>query len=212
VARGLVRLTRGEIDGAVQDLEQALHLCRTAEIRLLFPHTARYLGRAYTLIGRNEDARLLLEEAIGQSSALAAGRPAGLVRFGRSLGRTWRGRIPRGRGVGDIDARPVAPARLPAGRGPGIAPAGGNRVGRGNPDLQSSEQYCRQALELAKSLEMLPEVAHCQRDLALLLARMTFASKARHAAVRGHRALQVDGHGVVRSATRRCARSGIVEA
>src|SRR6202000_2711534 len=63
-ARGLAHLTIGDTDAAIGDLEEALRLCRANEIRLLFPHTARYLGRAYALTGRLAEAHVLLEDAI----------------------------------------------------------------------------------------------------------------------------------------------------
>jgi tetratricopeptide (TPR) repeat protein len=59
-ALGLAHLTSGDLVSAVQHLEEALRLCRAGEIRLLFPQTARYLGRAYALAGRLYEARILL--------------------------------------------------------------------------------------------------------------------------------------------------------
>ncbi|MBV9782812.1 MAG: tetratricopeptide repeat protein, partial [Acidisphaera sp.] len=69
IAEGYARLLRGEDAAAVPPLEQALREARAAEIALLVPSIARYLGRAYAAIGRHEAAEALLEEALDLTRA-----------------------------------------------------------------------------------------------------------------------------------------------
>jgi tetratricopeptide (TPR) repeat protein len=54
---------------AVAAFETGLGFCRGAGIALLVSSIARYLGRCYVAVGRHEDARALLAEALEQSSA-----------------------------------------------------------------------------------------------------------------------------------------------
>jgi tetratricopeptide (TPR) repeat protein len=64
LALGVLCLVKGDAEGAIERLEAALHHSRTAEIQILFTSIARFLGAAYTLAGRFEEARNLLGEAI----------------------------------------------------------------------------------------------------------------------------------------------------
>ena len=65
IARGLAFLMKGEIEPAIEDLEEALRVCRAGEIHLLVPAAARYLARAYALAERAREAREIIEEALG---------------------------------------------------------------------------------------------------------------------------------------------------
>jgi class 3 adenylate cyclase/tetratricopeptide (TPR) repeat protein len=180
-ARGLAHLTIGDLDGAIVDLEEALRLCRAAEIRLLFPHTARYLGRAYALTGRLNEAHLLLEEAVAQSGALAL---VGLQAWCSSaLGLTH---LTNG-ALAKADA--IATTSLELSRKHGYRPAEvhalrliGSIHAKNIPsEAAQAERRYREALELATTLGMKPEVAHANRDLAELFSRTGRSSDARRA-------------------------------
>ena len=78
VAEGFHHFMRDDHDAAVAAFETGLGFCRGAGIALLVSSIARYLGRSYVVVGRADDARALLDEALEQSSA------HGLIAF-----RTW---------------------------------------------------------------------------------------------------------------------------
>jgi tetratricopeptide (TPR) repeat protein len=177
-ARGLTLLTLGDIDGAIRDLEEALRLCRAGEIRMLLPHTARYLGRAYTLTGRLDEAHHLLREAVEQSSALAL---VGLQAWCSSaLGLT---QLAKG---ATSEARATAAASLELSRKHGYRPAevhalrllGGVHATNIPSEAAQAESCYREALDLATTLGMKPEVAHAHRDLAELFSKLGRASDA----------------------------------
>ncbi len=64
LASGFAELQRGDGGAAVDQLEAALASCRAGGIGLLVPSVARYLGRAYALVGRAQEALALLDEAM----------------------------------------------------------------------------------------------------------------------------------------------------
>ncbi len=59
-------LMRGEAAAAVPYLERGLHAVRDADIQIFIPYNASFLAYAYSLTGRLEDARWLIEEALEQ--------------------------------------------------------------------------------------------------------------------------------------------------
>jgi tetratricopeptide (TPR) repeat protein len=181
-ALGLAHLTAGDLVSAVRHLEEALRLCRAGEIRLLFPHTARYLGRTYALAGRLDEARLLLEEAIEQAKAqslvpIHAWCAASLAQT-QLLG-------------GDLEA-----AEATAGVAHDLASRHGYRplqahvarllgviaAERGDEASRSrAETWLGEAAALARELGMQPELGHCQRSLADLFARAGRGAEAQEA-------------------------------
>jgi tetratricopeptide (TPR) repeat protein len=69
VGRGFCLLMHNEPWAAVKELEEALKLARSADIALLIPSSQRYLGRAYALTGRLQEAEYLLRDAIERTTA-----------------------------------------------------------------------------------------------------------------------------------------------
>ena len=69
VAEGFHHFMLDDHAAAVAAFETGLGFCRGAGIALLVSSIARYLGRCYVAVGRHEDARALLAEALEQSSA-----------------------------------------------------------------------------------------------------------------------------------------------
>jgi class 3 adenylate cyclase/tetratricopeptide (TPR) repeat protein len=68
VGLGFTYLMQENFVGAIAALEHALDIARASDIGLLIPSALRYLGRAYTDSGREEDARLVLEEVMLQTT------------------------------------------------------------------------------------------------------------------------------------------------
>ena len=85
-SQGLLLLVQGEIDEAIRVLEECTKLCQLAEIRVLFPQIASYLGLAYALSGRLDEAIPLMEKADEETGLI--GRKAG-----QSLRIAWHGHV-----------------------------------------------------------------------------------------------------------------------
>jgi len=196
IAQGLAFLTRGDVDSAIQDLEAALRFCRAGEVQLLIPATARYLGRAYALAGRYDAARTLLEEALEQSKSYAL---VALVAWCGSV-LAWAYLL-SGMGRQAEEAGTVAlelsrkhqyrPVEVLALRLLGAVYTEG-----GPNDSNRAETYCREAMALAGAIAMLPEVAHCHRDLAEILSRAGRPSEARmelSASLKLYRSMGMEG-------------------
>jgi tetratricopeptide (TPR) repeat protein len=83
-SHGLLLLIQGKTDEAIRVLEQCIKLCRLAEIRVLFPQIACYLGFAYALARRIDQALPLMEKADEEAGVI--GRKAG-----QSLRIAWHG-------------------------------------------------------------------------------------------------------------------------
>src|SRR5262249_20601100 len=67
---GLLALRQGDLPRALPLLEQAMGLCRHADLPYWFPTMAAFLGTAYTLGGRVADAVPLLTQAMEQATAM----------------------------------------------------------------------------------------------------------------------------------------------
>ena len=82
---GRMHLMRGNLANAVESLEPALALCKSAEFPIYFSRVASSLGAAYALLGRIDDGLFLLEDAIRQGVAInfMFGRALVLLHFGR---------------------------------------------------------------------------------------------------------------------------------
>jgi lipopolysaccharide biosynthesis regulator YciM len=77
---GRMHLIQGNPDVAVEALEPALTMCKSAEFPIYVPRIASCLGAAYASLGRTDEALVLLEEAVRQAAASN-------LTFGQSLGR-----------------------------------------------------------------------------------------------------------------------------
>ena len=82
---GRMLLIRGNPDVAVEALEPALAMCRSAEFPVYVPRIAACLGAAYASLGRIDEALFLLGEAVREAAAsrLMFGQSLVLSNFGR---------------------------------------------------------------------------------------------------------------------------------
>jgi class 3 adenylate cyclase/tetratricopeptide (TPR) repeat protein len=183
-AFGLAHLTAGDLASAAQHLEEALRLCRAGDIRLLFPHAVRYLGRTYALVGRLDDARALLEEAMeqtkGQSLVPLHAWCAAAFALTQLLGGAAEEAEKTADAVREIAAQHgYRPLEAHATR-----LLGAIAIRRGDEaSLQRAETRLGEAMALARRLRMQPELGHCQRSLADLFAATGRGSEARAALV-----------------------------
>jgi class 3 adenylate cyclase/tetratricopeptide (TPR) repeat protein len=172
-AKGLVRLTVGDLIGAIEHLEEALRVCRAGDIRLLFPHTVRYLSRAYALANRLGEARALLEEAIDQAKTQSLVALHAWCAAALGLTQLLSGAPDEAKeittGAYDLARRHgYRPIEVHTSRllGEIAADYGGAAA------AACAETWFRDAAALARELGMQPELAHCHRDLGELFARI----------------------------------------
>jgi tetratricopeptide (TPR) repeat protein len=169
---GDLSLRRGDLPTAIDTLERAAHLCRTAGIPQWFPTVAAALGRAYALAGRLAEGVSLLEQAVEQGAAMgmSAIQSRRLAYLGAA--RLQDGRIQ--------DALTLAGDAVNLSRDLGargyeayaLCHAGDVQADRrcGAPEAARSSYL--QALVLAEELGMRPLQAHCRLGLGLLSHRM----------------------------------------
>ena len=196
-ARGLAFLTRGDLDPAIKDLEEALRSCRAGEIRLLVPATLRYLGRAYALARRLDEARTLLEEAIEQTKsqalvALEAWCSSALALIYLSSDLVQQAEATGAAALELAQKHRYRPVEIHA-----LRLLAAICAKRGPSDFDRAEARCREALALAGEIGMLPEIAHCHRDLADILSRANRPSEARmelSAALKLYRSMGMEGY------------------
>jgi tetratricopeptide (TPR) repeat protein len=84
---GLVSLSQGLLERALPDLDTALDLCKKHHLIVWSPIPSALLGKAYTLIGKVDQALGLLHEATTQTEKLGinAYRALWLIYFGEGL-------------------------------------------------------------------------------------------------------------------------------
>ena len=83
---GRMHVIQGNLDTAVEVLEPALGLCRSAEFPIFVSRIASSLGAAYASLGRVDEALVLLAEAVreGIANNLMFGQSQVLTNFGRA--------------------------------------------------------------------------------------------------------------------------------
>ncbi len=168
VGRGFCLLMRDDPHGAVVELEESLRLARAADIALLIPSSQRYLGRAYALAGRLHDARELLRDAIARTTS------AGLLGM-RLWSQAALAQLQLLETPGEAGATLAATLELASRHG--FRPLQAHllrllgRLRALDGETDAAETLHRQAVLLARRMDMAPEVAHALRDLAALLRR-----------------------------------------
>jgi class 3 adenylate cyclase/tetratricopeptide (TPR) repeat protein len=176
-AVGAVALIQGQFDKAITALEHGLKVCEAAEIPVQRPLVASGLAAAYASVGRFEEALRLLES----QPALSVWIPAAenrRVPLGRSMGVAW-----------EVETYMLAGKQSEAEtRAHQLLEACRERKDRGSEawlrcllgdllaysastDLMQVEASYREALSLARELEMRPVQARCHLGLGQLYAR-----------------------------------------
>jgi class 3 adenylate cyclase/tetratricopeptide (TPR) repeat protein len=158
-SQGLLLLVQGEIDEAMRVLEECTKFCQLAEIRVLFPQIASYLGLAYALSGRLDKAIPLMEKADEETGLI--GRKAG-----HSLRIAWHGHA--NLLAGRIDEAEKLAQRAfelsqesnEEGHHAWTLKLLGDIAASKNSRDNQAEIYYGQALALSRKLEMIPLQAH----------------------------------------------------
>jgi tetratricopeptide (TPR) repeat protein len=169
-SHGFLLLIQGKIDEAIGVLEECIKLCQLAEIRVLFPQIACYLGFAYALARRMDQALPLMEKA--DEKATVIGRKAG-----QSLRIAWHGQA-------NVIAGRLEEAERLAQRALELSEEsneeghhawtlkllGDIAASQRSPESQV-ELYYREALALSDKLEMIPLQGHAYLALGQFHSR-----------------------------------------
>jgi tetratricopeptide (TPR) repeat protein len=172
VCLGFLYLAQGDLEPAIQVLEQGLALCRASGNRTDSRMIAAGLGYASALRGRLTEGRMLLEEAIREDI-----RTGGWT--GNAYRVAWLSEVYRLAGRGEEawqHARQALDlARQQKERGNearALHQLGVVQAHADPPDAEQAETHFQQALALAEELGMRPLQAHCYLGLGTLYAQI----------------------------------------
>jgi class 3 adenylate cyclase/tetratricopeptide (TPR) repeat protein len=176
---GLLHLRKGDLQPAIAVLEQSLGICQTGAIQLLLPWVVSSLGYAYALSGRLAEALPLLERAVEQSAAmkLMNHHPLWMAYLGEAY--LLAGRLEE---ANALAGRALALSRAHKEQGYeayALRLLGAITTQRHPPEVESAEDYYRQAMALADELGMRPLQAHCHLGLGTLYATIGRPKQAR---------------------------------
>jgi class 3 adenylate cyclase/tetratricopeptide (TPR) repeat protein len=179
VCLGHLSLTQGDLEHAIQVLEQGLALCRASGNRNWLPQTVTGLGSASALQGRLIEGRAFLEEAISES--IRTGGLQGQASRVAWLSEVWR-LAGRGEEAWQYARQALDLARQQKDRGDealalhqlGVVQAHADPL-----DVAQAEAYYQQALALADTLGMRPLQAHCHLGLGTLYGKVGRQDQAR---------------------------------
>jgi tetratricopeptide (TPR) repeat protein len=174
-----LHIIRGDLNHAIHLLERGLALSREWNLAYLSVLHTGSLGYAYALSGRIAEGIPLLEHALSDVETLGyrAVQSAFLVYLGEAC--VLADRLE--------DALEVAGRALTLAREGGWRPYEASALRfrgeiashRDPPEVETAEDYYRQALALADELGMRPLVAHCHLGLAKLYGRAGKQDQAR---------------------------------
>jgi tetratricopeptide (TPR) repeat protein len=168
---GHLYLAQGDLEHAIQVLEQGLALCRASGNRLLLRMIVAGLGSAYALQGRLAEGHALLEEAISES--ISTGALRGLANWVAWLSEVCR-LAGRGEEAWQHARQALDLARQLKERGDearALHQLGVVQAHADPPDAAQAEAHYQQALALAEELGMRPLVAHCHLGLGWLFGQ-----------------------------------------
>jgi tetratricopeptide (TPR) repeat protein len=174
---GRLSLAQGDLEHAIQVLEQGLALCRASGNRDWLRAIAADLGSAYALQGRLVEGHALVEEAIREGSRSGEQRSwhyAGLSEVCRLAG--------RGEEAWQHASQALDLARQHKDRGDEVLALhqlGGVHAHTDPPDVAQAEAHYQQARVLADALGMRPLVAHCHFGLGKLYLKTGRREQAR---------------------------------
>jgi tetratricopeptide (TPR) repeat protein len=181
---GVAYLGKGMAEEAIPHLEKALLLCETGDLPMLQPWIGTLLGAAYVHCERVGDGLPVLEHAVKEADRMGAlaNQPIRMTRLAEAY--MCDGRPAEAR---EAARKALDLARTLSERGHeawALSLLAQLAAQDDSPETESSERLHREALELAKELQMRPLIARCERGIAGLLASRGDESAARHHARR----------------------------
>ena len=191
---GLVHVHKGDVHRAIPPLERGLQVCQVAQIALVFPLIASWLGSAYALSGRMAEGLPLLEQALGQAPSVTRGWQSPVERGAGGVDRlaergsraaAWRQALFINLGQGYLLAGRLDYAMRLAGSALELTREHKERGSEARAlwllgeisshqdprEVEKADAYYREAMALAEELGMRPLVAHCHLGLGKLSRR-----------------------------------------
>src|SRR5262249_32603436 len=154
VCLGFLYLAQGDLEPAIQVLEQGLALCRDSSNQDWWPGIAASLGSAYALQRRFAEGRALLEEAISEGVRTGALRGPNYARLSEACGRAGPGEEAGQHARQALDLAQQQKAR--GNEALALHQLGAVYASADPPDAAQAEAHYRQALALAEELGMRP--------------------------------------------------------
>jgi DNA-binding NtrC family response regulator/tetratricopeptide (TPR) repeat protein len=177
---GHLYLTQGDLEHAIQVLDQGLALCRASGHRNSLRSIVAVLGYAYALQGRLAEGGALLEEAISESICTGAQQnPSWLAWLSEVCRLVGRGEEAWQHARQAVDLAQQHKER--ANEAHALHQLGVVQAHADPPDTAQAEAHYQQALALAEELGMRPLQAHCQLGLGTLYANLSRGEQARAA-------------------------------
>jgi len=178
-AVGLVHLRKGDFGRAIPPLERGLEVSRASGFQALSFHgVAAFLGAAYALAGRLEEAVPLLERVVTQTESMGAWFDHLIAIIPLTEARMLAGRLDEAGRIGQR-ALEVSIKHKERGHEAWALRLLGEIASRRNPpDVGSAESHYQEALALADELGMRPLVAHCHLGLGRIYRRAENRPKA----------------------------------
>jgi tetratricopeptide (TPR) repeat protein len=176
---GLGYLRRGKLDSAVKMLEQALALCREADVLASFSFTAASLGHAHLLLGHPDQAWPILEEAIGPQKVKFSAVP--MIYPLTALAEAYRlkGQIEKAMRTAEEALRLCRQNGERGFEAWALYYMAKIQSEYGLEQLHQSIDSYRQAIEQAMELGMRPLLAHCHMGLGQLYLKRGPSEEAR---------------------------------
>jgi tetratricopeptide (TPR) repeat protein len=167
---GRLHLRQGNLPEASRLLEQALQICREANVPHLFPRIAAALGSTYSRDGRLADAVPLLTQATEQTSArMLAHRASCHLCLGEA--QLLAGCLQEAAALADVALTLSREHQQHGQEAYGLRLLAEVAAVRTPPQCTLAERHYRQAIALAETLGMRPLLAHCHRGLGNLYRR-----------------------------------------
>jgi class 3 adenylate cyclase/tetratricopeptide (TPR) repeat protein len=168
---GCLYVGKGDLHQALSVLERALSLCQEVELLWDLPIVAGFLGSAYVLSERIDEAVRLLERAREREQTPRSSRTHS-PRWHLPLSEAYLG-ASRLEEASTLADRVLAHTRTHKTRGYeayALRLLGDIAARRDPPEVEQAEAHYRQALALAEESGMRPLQAHCHRGLGTLYA------------------------------------------
>ncbi len=172
-AIGLVHLRKGDLVRAIPTLERGLELSRAWGFQALSFHgVAAFLGAAYTLAGRLEEALPLLERVVTQTESMGAWFDHLIAILPLTEAHMLAGRLDEAARIGQRALEVSIKHKERGHEAWALRLLGEISARRDSPDIAGAESYYRQAMALADELGMRPLLTHCHLGLGTLYRQM----------------------------------------
>ncbi|HSF31522.1 MAG TPA: adenylate/guanylate cyclase domain-containing protein [Candidatus Tectomicrobia bacterium] len=175
---GLLSLCQGDLHRALPLLEQAMGICREADLRLFVPRMAAAMSAGYTSAGRVAEAISLLMQAMEQTTASDMAGFQALCRLPLGEAHLRAGRFEEAQTLAECALSIAREQQERGNEAYALRLLGEVAAHRDPPASAVAQSHYQQALTLADELGMRPLMAHCHLGLGSLLLRLGMREQA----------------------------------